>query len=43
MYRGSRKSKYFELTENNFKIKYITIKKFNIFIKNNNFIYKIFS
>lgn len=41
---SAEKSKYFELTENDFKIKYINNykKKFNTFIKNNNFVYKNF-
>lgn len=42
--RAAEKSKYFELTENDFRIKYINnySNKLNKFIRNNNFIYKNF-
>ena len=41
---AAEKSKYFELTENDFKIKYINNykDKFNTFIRNYNFVYKKF-
>ena len=43
--KAVEKSKYFDLTENDFKIKYINNydNKLNKFIRDNNFIYKNFS